>query len=246
MSFTLPDLPYAYDALQPYMSKETLEFHHDKHHQAYVTNGNNLLKGSEFEGKSLRGIRIWRIGGGAYDPAAAAAAALRQAEEFLSATSERLRTYRREAGRRGLIVFAIDTELIGHWWSEGPIWLRAVLEGVAQRGADLVEAAEADTGRTIPSLRIDGGMSDNPTFVQALADATQRPVEVSPVREATTHGAAYLAGLAVGTWSGWDEVAATWSPRAVVEPGEPLDRERWRRAVDRAAEWHPDLSGLSF
>jgi superoxide dismutase, Fe-Mn family len=56
MSFTLPELPYAYDALQPYMSKETLEYHHDKHHQAYVTNGNNLLKGSEFEGKSLEEI----------------------------------------------------------------------------------------------------------------------------------------------------------------------------------------------
>ncbi|MDB5568837.1 MAG: Superoxide dismutase [Hyphomicrobiales bacterium] len=56
MSFTLPDLPYAYDALQPYMSKETLEYHHDKHHQAYVTNGNNLLKGTEWEGKSLEDI----------------------------------------------------------------------------------------------------------------------------------------------------------------------------------------------
>jgi len=56
MTFTLPDLPYAHDALQPYMSKETLEYHHDKHHQAYVTNGNNLLKGTEFEGKSLEEI----------------------------------------------------------------------------------------------------------------------------------------------------------------------------------------------
>lgn len=56
MSFTLAPLPYAYDALQPYMSKETLEYHHDKHHQAYVTNGNNLLKGTEFEGKSLEEI----------------------------------------------------------------------------------------------------------------------------------------------------------------------------------------------
>lgn len=56
MSFTLPDLPYAYDALQPYMSKETLEYHHDKHHLAYVNNGNNLLKGSEFEGKSLEDV----------------------------------------------------------------------------------------------------------------------------------------------------------------------------------------------
>ncbi|ACB95277.1 superoxide dismutase [Beijerinckia indica] len=56
MSLTLPPLPYAYDALQPFMSKETLEFHHDKHHQAYVTNGNNLLKDSGLEGKSLEDI----------------------------------------------------------------------------------------------------------------------------------------------------------------------------------------------
>src|ERR1019366_5142645 len=56
MTFKLPDLPYAHDALQPDMSKETLEYHHDKHHQAYVTNGNNLLKGTEFENKSLEEI----------------------------------------------------------------------------------------------------------------------------------------------------------------------------------------------
>ncbi|MDI4658548.1 superoxide dismutase [Xanthobacter autotrophicus] len=56
MSFTLPELPYAYDALAPYMSRETLEYHHDKHHLAYVNNGNNLLKGTEFEGKSLEEI----------------------------------------------------------------------------------------------------------------------------------------------------------------------------------------------
>ena len=48
MAFTLPELPYPYDALAPYMSKETLEFHHDKHHAAYVTNGNNLAKGTEW------------------------------------------------------------------------------------------------------------------------------------------------------------------------------------------------------
>ena len=53
MAFTLPELPYSHDALQPFMSKETLEFHHDKHHQAYVTNANNLMKGTEFEGKPL-------------------------------------------------------------------------------------------------------------------------------------------------------------------------------------------------
>ncbi len=56
MSFTLPDLPYAHDALAPYMSRETLEYHHDKHHLAYVNNGNNLLKGTEWEGKSLEEV----------------------------------------------------------------------------------------------------------------------------------------------------------------------------------------------
>lgn len=56
MTFTLPDLPYSHDALQPFMSKETLEYHHDKHHLAYVTNGNNAIKGTEFEGKSLEEI----------------------------------------------------------------------------------------------------------------------------------------------------------------------------------------------
>ncbi len=76
--------------------------------------------------------------------------------------------------------------------------VRAVLEGVAHRGADLVEAAERDGDLPIGALRIDGGMSGNPTFVQALADATGRVVEVSPVTEATTVGAAYLAGLQTG------------------------------------------------
>ena len=56
MAFTLPDLPYAHDALKPYMSAETLEFHHDKHHLAYVNNGNNALKGTEWEGKPLEEI----------------------------------------------------------------------------------------------------------------------------------------------------------------------------------------------
>lgn len=56
MALELPKLPYDYDALTPYMSRETLEFHHDKHHQAYVTNGNKALEGSPLEGKSLEEI----------------------------------------------------------------------------------------------------------------------------------------------------------------------------------------------
>jgi glycerol kinase len=127
-----------------------------------------------------------------------------------------------------------------------PQIVRAVLEGIAHTGADLVDAAENDTGRPIGTLRIDGGMSDNRTFVQALADATGRPVEVSPEREATTRGAAFLAGLAVGTWSSWDDIAATWMPQRVVEPLRELDRSQWRDACDRAAGWFPDLSAISF
>mgnify|MGYP000091099026 CR=1 FL=1 len=56
MAFTLPDLPYAIDALAPYMSQETLEFHHGKHHQSYITNLNNMVKGNEFESASLEDI----------------------------------------------------------------------------------------------------------------------------------------------------------------------------------------------
>ena len=56
MALELPALPYAYDALGPYMSKETLEFHHDKHHMAYVTNGNNALKDSPLASKSIEEI----------------------------------------------------------------------------------------------------------------------------------------------------------------------------------------------
>ena len=56
MAFSLPELPYPYDALEPHMSKETLEYHHDKHHMAYVTNGNNLLKDSGLDDLSLSKI----------------------------------------------------------------------------------------------------------------------------------------------------------------------------------------------
>ncbi len=56
MTFSLPDLPYSHEALQPYMSRETLEYHHDKHHLAYVNTANTLLKGTEWEGKTLEEV----------------------------------------------------------------------------------------------------------------------------------------------------------------------------------------------
>ncbi len=63
MKHELPPLPFALDALEPHISSETLEFHHGKHHQTYVTNLNNLLAGSEFEDKSLEDIVTTSSGG---------------------------------------------------------------------------------------------------------------------------------------------------------------------------------------
>ncbi len=69
MEHKLPELPYALDALQPHLSKETLEFHHGKHHAAYVTNLNNLIKGTEFENMSLEDI-VKKSSGGIFNNAA--------------------------------------------------------------------------------------------------------------------------------------------------------------------------------
>ena len=69
MQHQLPALPYALDALQPHISKETLEFHYGKHHQTYVTNLNNLVKGTEFENLSLEDI-IRKSSGGMFNNAA--------------------------------------------------------------------------------------------------------------------------------------------------------------------------------
>jgi len=69
MAFELPNLPYAYDALEPIISKRTLEFHHDKHHAAYVNNLNNLIKGTEFENADIIDI-IMKSDGGIFNNAA--------------------------------------------------------------------------------------------------------------------------------------------------------------------------------
>jgi glycerol kinase len=132
-----------------------------------------------------------------------------------------------------------------------PELVRAVLEGVAHRGADLVVAAESDSGLPVDSLRVDGGMSANPVFTHALADTCGRPIEIAPVLEATTLGAAYLAGMAVGTWADEDEVARAWAPRQVIDPQLGDDeraarRTRWLEARRRSEATIPELSALDF
>ena len=126
--------------------------------------------------------------------------------------------------------------------------VRAVLEGVAHRGADLVEAAEADSSLSIQELRIDGGMSQNATFVQALANASNRSVKVSAHPEATTLGAGFLAGAASGQWSHLDEAISTLRWAKSVDPlgNNELGRQQWIEAISRSRSWIPDLSALDF
>ncbi len=98
---------------------------------------------AQFAGRSLRGTRMWKIGGGPYDPGAAEAAAGRHAAEFCADAAARLGAHRDSGGGRGLLVFAVDTELIGHWWSEGPIWLAEVLRLAPEHGLRLLTLPQA-------------------------------------------------------------------------------------------------------
>jgi 1,4-alpha-glucan branching enzyme len=98
---------------------------------------------ADFHRKSLRGGRPWSIGGDPYDPDAAAEVARRHAAEFVAGVAERLELFRAERGRPGLICFAIDTELLGHWWWEGPAWLAEVQRLAPTHGVELVTAGEA-------------------------------------------------------------------------------------------------------
>jgi 1,4-alpha-glucan branching enzyme len=98
---------------------------------------------ADFHRKSLRGARPWAIGGGPYDPEAGAARAREQAAEFARAAAARLERFARARGRPGLIVFAIDTELLGHWWWEGPEWLAEVLRVAPEHGIEPVTLGEA-------------------------------------------------------------------------------------------------------
>ena len=94
-------------------------------------------------------------------------------------------------------------------------------------------------------------MSANTVFTQALADATGRRVELASVLEATTLGAGFLAGLAIGTWDSVETLTEVAAPRAVLEPrvdddARSIARERWLDARGRSERTIPGLSGVSF
>jgi glycerol kinase len=121
---------------------------------------------------------------------------------------------------------------------------RAALEGIAFQVADLVEAMEADTGRRLKELRVDGGASRSAPLMQFQADLLRIPVVRPAVTETTALGAAYLAGLAVGFWKDIPDLSSQWKIEKVFEPrmgrAQAHDLQaRWREALKRSMNWEP-------
>ncbi|GAB2568540.1 glycerol kinase GlpK [Leucobacter ruminantium] len=123
---------------------------------------------------------------------------------------------------------------------------RAALEAVAYQTRDVLDAVNADVtaagGVPLAELRVDGGMVANGALMQFQADVLGVPVVRPRVAETTALGAAYAAGLAVGFWSGLDELRANWREDARWEPTlDASERDRllrqWRKAVEKSMDW---------
>jgi glycerol kinase len=122
---------------------------------------------------------------------------------------------------------------------------RTVLESMAYQTRDVVEAMERDSGIALKELRADGGASVNRFLMQFQADMLGVPVEVPRIFETTALGAAYLAGLATGFWSGREELRDKWQVAQRYRPAMPeADRaplyRRWLRALELAKGWALD------
>ena len=120
--------------------------------------------------------------------------------------------------------------------------VRATLESIAFQTRDVVEAMERESGVVMPELRVDGGAARNDLLMQIQADILGRPVVRAAVVETTALGAAFLAGLGVGLWSGTDELARTWRSDRTFDPQMPEGQReafysRWKRAIERAKGW---------
>ena len=119
---------------------------------------------------------------------------------------------------------------------------RAALEAIALQSADVFTAMSKDAGLPLAELRADGGASANNLLMQMQADFSGVPVVRPKVLETTALGAAYLAGLAVGFWSGAEEIASQWQMDRRFEPQISADQRRaklarWHKAVSRASQW---------
>ena len=121
---------------------------------------------------------------------------------------------------------------------------RATLESIAHQVADVLEAMTADAALDLAALRVDGGAAADDLLLRIQADLLAVPVERPSVTETTALGAASLAGLAVGFWSGLDEIRESWRLDRRFEPAMEAERRRalragWSRAVERARGWEP-------
>ncbi|MFI7493496.1 glycerol kinase GlpK [Kocuria sp. M4R2S49] len=119
---------------------------------------------------------------------------------------------------------------------------RAALEATAYQSREVVEAMNADAGVDITELKVDGGMTANELLMQFQADQLGVPVVRPAVTETTALGAAYAAGIAVGFWSGTDEVTANWAEDTRWEPAMEEDRRgrlyrNWQKAVTKSFDW---------
>ncbi len=119
---------------------------------------------------------------------------------------------------------------------------RAALEATAFQVREVVEAIENDSGISVEALRVDGGMAANNLLLQIQADLLGRPVVRSAIQETTALGAAFAAGLAVGFFSGTDELHARWKADRQWEPAMDASKREglyqfWQRAVARSRDW---------
>ena len=119
---------------------------------------------------------------------------------------------------------------------------RAALEAIALQSADVFDAMALDSCINLAELRVDGGACSNNLLMQMQADVLGVPVVRPKVTETTALGAAYLAGIATGFWSGADEVASQWAMDRRFEPAVGADERqaklaRWHQAVERSRGW---------
>jgi 1,4-alpha-glucan branching enzyme len=169
----------------------------------------------DYHGRTLHDLKPWSIGGQPYDHERARALAARHAEDFVTRVIARLDEFAAERGRPGLVCCALDTELLGHWWYEGPMWLEAMLERAAAAGLDLV---------TLPD-GLDGG---EPVARELAAGTWGSPKDLS------TWDSARVAEVAFAARAGELETVAA---AATAAPSPALARAARELFALQSSDW---------